>query len=319
MSAVCRRAVYDSVGPGGEGEIKLTPSHPIVEQRPPAPFVVGAPRSGTTLLRLMLDSHPELAIPTETHFLFELVRKGDVSPLDEAQFYQTVTQHFTWPEFGLAAESLRSGVEALQPFALGDGLRTFYTLYAARFGKRRWGEKTPDYGFIMPQIQAHLPEAHFIHIVRDGRDVALSKRNLWFGPGPSIAAQASDWAHWITTARQLAQSCRYYMEVTFEELVANAPQVLARICEFIDLPFDNAMLAYPGRAAQRHAEFKDWPDQSVTAEQRHGIVALTLSAPRQDRIFRWKTEMSADEQSTFEAIAGRQLRELGYEVREELS
>ena len=71
----------------------------------------------------------------------------------------------------------------LQPFSADAGLRAFYAPYAERFSKKIVGDKTPLYILHMSRIQRCLPEARFIHLIRDGRDVALSYRGLWFGPG----------------------------------------------------------------------------------------------------------------------------------------
>src|SRR5947207_10054330 len=80
------------------------------ERRPPAPFVVGVPRSGTTLVRLMLDAHPDLAIPPETHFLPKLIRlvqEADEAEDARAAALEFITTHRRWPDFGLEADDLR--------------------------------------------------------------------------------------------------------------------------------------------------------------------------------------------------------------------
>lgn len=141
------------------------------------PVLVGVPRSGTTLLRLMLDAHPQLAIPPETGFL--------MNPLDAAvgpealakQICQFPSAAPAWADYGLEAAIFRAAAAQLSPQAeVGDVLRLFYRLYAERFTKPRSGDKTPGYLGLMPLVAKVLPEAHFIHIIRDGRDVALSWR-----------------------------------------------------------------------------------------------------------------------------------------------
>ncbi len=110
---------------------------------PPVPFIVGVTRSGTTLLRLMLDAHPDLAIPPETHFVPSLIkatRKNGVSP-DEA--HGIVTGHRQWGDFNLdSAELLRRYCE-LDRIDPETTIRAFFELYAEREGKPRWGDKTP--------------------------------------------------------------------------------------------------------------------------------------------------------------------------------
>src|ERR1700749_1142202 len=113
----------------------------------PMPFIVGSPRSGTTLLRFMLDAHPELAIPPETGFLTlgpKLKGRGD--KLRE-RFFQEVVNYPksspNWPDFEIPEGTFRAALAEINPFTVSDGYRAFYRLYAARFGKARWGDKTP--------------------------------------------------------------------------------------------------------------------------------------------------------------------------------
>ncbi|CAN5571392.1 sulfotransferase [soil metagenome] len=284
----------------------------------PAPFIVGVPRSGTTLLRLMLDSHPQLAIPNESHFFFELVKRTDAEPpLASGEFHQLVVSHFTWQNFALDEDEFRAALGESRPFDIAHGIRALYRLYAARFGKQRWGEKTPDYGMLMPQIAALLPEAHFIHVVRDGRDVAVSKRHLWFGPGNDIAAQAEAWQAWIRRARDLAKSCPHYLEIRYEALVRSPREVLEQVCDFIALPFTEEMLRYHTRADARLGEVKSWANPAISCDQLRSLHELTVRPPQADRIERWRNELTAPELRTFEAVAGELLAELGYELATE--
>ncbi|MDQ6764545.1 MAG: sulfotransferase, partial [Verrucomicrobiota bacterium] len=282
--------------------------------RPPAAFIVGVPRSGTTLLRMMLDSHPEMAIPPETHFYYEVLKLAEHGAATRADFFTLLTGFFSWADFGIEPEIFREALSALEPFAIADGLRAFHMLYAQRFGKRRWGEKTPDYGNVMREIAGLLPEARFIHLIRDGRDVALSRRNLWFGPGESVLAQAEDWAAWIRRARSAGPACPHYLEVQYERLVAEPAQVLREVCDFLELPFRAEMLLYHQTAEDRLQALQGWPEQELTGEKLQSILRLTTQPPQTDRGGRWKREMAADEAQLFEEIAGPLLQELGYEV-----
>src|ERR1700760_3637612 len=152
-------------------------SHPQ-SPAPLAPFIVGSPRSGTTLLRMMLDSHPGLAIPPETGFIPRALT--GLFGNDEHQrlaFAQTIS-HFPpqapgWQDFGIDTAALMRELQEIRPFQVDAALRCFYRSYAARFDKLRWGDKTPSYGRHLRAIERTLPEACFIHMIRDGRDVAL--------------------------------------------------------------------------------------------------------------------------------------------------
>ena len=152
---------------------------------PPAPFIVGVGRSGTTLLRLMLDAHPDLAIPTETHFIPALLQVVETTGDREAAL-RLLAGAATWPNLGVEIAAVAEAFSRLDPFTPGGAARAVFGLYAEAQGKPRWGDKTPPYRASMSEIARALPEARFIHIIRDGRDVALSYRGLWFGPGDDI-------------------------------------------------------------------------------------------------------------------------------------
>ncbi len=277
------------------------------------PFIIGASRSGTTLLRLMLDSHPEMAIQHETHFLLPLIR-GRVEVRNAEELCHLVTGYFTWRDFDLDDTAFRRTIAEIQPFTVPDAIRSFFTQYAARFGKSRWGEKTPGYFDIMRGIEQLLPEARFIHLIRDGRDVAVSKRPLWFGTGPDVAKQALDWVSCIHAARRIGATCAHYYEVHYEELASSAEQVLRRLCDVLELPYSSEMLAYHHRAHERLAELKGWPDRGVSAGEFQALHTHTTKPPQTDRIGRWKTEMSEEDVRAFETIAGQTLQTCGYQL-----
>src|SRR3712207_2283470 len=112
---------------------------------PPAPFVCGVTRSGTTLLRLMLDSHPEMAIPGETHWLPKLIKAFERSQQSADDAADLIIDHKRWGDFHLDAEALRARIRALDPVTAADVIRAFYVTYADREGKTRYGDKTPGY------------------------------------------------------------------------------------------------------------------------------------------------------------------------------
>ena len=284
----------------------------------PAPFVVGVGRSGTTLLRLMLDAHPQLAIPPETHFIPVVARACQDSSAPREAFLQALIAHPRWEDQHVDIELLRQRMARLEPFDPGDGLRAFYTLYAARFGKARWGDKTPPYQLEMPLIQSLLPEAHFIHLIRDGRDVALSIQGLWFGPS-SIDEAARWWAARIRQTREQATGIAHYRELRYEDLVVHTEPNLRAICDFIHLPWHPAMLSYHGTAESRLQEMargvvSPQSKKMITAEQRLAIHAFTRQPPQASRVNRWKREMSAADVRRFQRLAGPLLEELGYEL-----
>lgn len=285
---------------------------------PPVPFVVGLGRSGNTLLRLMLDAHPDLAIPAETDFIPEVAARCEAAEDPRAEFVQAVTGHWRFTDLRLDAAELERRVAAIEHFGTGAGLRALYGLYAEKFGKARFGDKSPFYLEHMPLVERLMPEAHFLHVIRDGRDVAVSIRPLWFGPD-SVRKAAGWWRDGIEHARATGAGLRRYLELRYEDLVLDTEPTLRRVCEFIELPFDPAMLDYHERAPERIAEVRTEGrgirgEVVVTVEQRHAIHRFTSSPPRADRIGRWRHELRWWERRVFEARAGYLLAELGYPV-----
>jgi hypothetical protein len=288
-------------------------------RRDPVPFVVGMNRSGTTLLRMMLDAHPQLTIPPETHFVPALIkacRQPGATPEDALAAMKSARE---WGDFGFSDEEMlaRLRAQALKP---GAAVRAFYEAYMEQQGKSRWGEKTPTYVQRMPLIQGALPEARFVHVIRDGRDVALSVldrtvRNL------TAANVARRWQKKIAKARRDAPRLYHYMELRYEDLILDTEPVLRRVCEFIKLDFDPAMLDYHERSSDRLREMArplpgDGRAQHLSVERRMATHAMTTKPPSADRVARWRTQMSASNRAAFEEVAGELLDELGYPVGE---
>ena len=153
-----------------------------------------------------------------------------------------------------------------------------------------------------------LPEAHFVHVIRDGRDVALSLRPMWFAPGTDIPTLATYWRRLVLSARSAAQNTRAYMEVRYEDVVRETESTIRSICRFMNLDFDREMLSYWLRTPERLKEHKTRVRNDgsivVTHEQRLGQQALTLRPPERQRVFRWKQDMTRNEQDQFLRNAG---------------
>jgi hypothetical protein len=269
----------------------------------------------------MLDAHPELAIPPETGFLPSLPSSPSPDGSDaRRRFFETVTNFPAdapaWPDFGVAEDVFWTHLVGIEPFSVQEGIRCFYRTYAARFGKERWGDKTPTYCLHLATIEALLPEAHFVHVIRDGRDVAESLRRTWFSPGEEIEDLAAYWVHCVSTARRQAEGCPNYLEVRFEDLVGESESVLATICQFLDLEFRPEMLQYFVGAPDRLSEHRDRLRRDgtvvVSREGRLRQQEQTMRPPEPRRVRAWRQAMSDHERRQFEHVAGALLHELGY-------
>jgi hypothetical protein len=284
------------------------------------PIIVGSPRSGTTLLRFMLDSHPELAIPPETGFLIFPFEEAPDPEISRDLFFRAVTSYPSespgWADFQISAEDFQRKLRELLPFSIAEGLRMFYRMYADRFHKPRWGDKTPLYCRHLPRIEALLPEARFIHLIRDGRDAAVSLRKQWFSPGHEIGIQAHYWRDNVITAREQGSACQHYMEVRYEDLVRDAPTQLRRICAFVNLDYHPDMLRYHERASRRLEEHtgRSRADGSVlvTRQARLQQQAQTKHPPDASRIGAWRSALPKEDCREFQIVAGDLLEELGY-------
>jgi hypothetical protein len=286
------------------------------EERPPAPFIVGVTRSGTTLLRLMLDAHPELAIPPETHFVMDVIRAGKKNR-DVQGFHDAIVDNRRWGDFDLDSGELLKRLRRLDPLDARAALRCFFDMYAERMGKARWGDKTPGYQVKMRRIHRNLPESRFIHLIRDGRDVVLSQWSKAQTPTP-VEDAAKRWQQRVRLTQRLAsKEPEMYMELRYEELVADPRSSLLEICEFIDLDLDPAMLRHHEGAEDRLKEIaKDLPAHDganqLDAETRMSAHEMAVRPPSKERTEVWRREMSEEDLAVFERVAGETLSALGY-------
>jgi Sulfotransferase family len=171
------------------------------------------------------------------------------------------------------------------------------------------------YGNAMDRIASLLPR--FAHIIRDGRDVMLSVRGLWFRPGDSVEACAADWTARVARARALGSQVPHYLEIRYEQLVTFPEATLESICCFLELSFDPLMLTYHTRAPARLEEHEARHDADgrlmVAKAQRLDNQRYVTEPSRLDRIGRWKKEMRESEVLRFDAVAGEWLDRLGYD------
>jgi hypothetical protein len=335
---VTRKVVYDS-GPirlSGHASAPARPQSPAVFREPdsagaveppqargPMPVVVGCPRSGTTLVTVMLDSHPELAMPPETAFLPSLgtLEGNEGSALRRAFFDLVTTDRWNvsnWNDLGIDRQSLWRRLVELRTFTVTAGLRVLYGMVADRAGKRLVGEKTPANTNHMPLIESFLPEARFVHIVRDPRDVVMSLNRT--SAGSSTQQSAQHWAGMVANARRYARTVRHYHELRYEDLLAEPERLLRGICAFLGLEFTAAMLDYRASGERHVGHLGDrlLPNGvAVVPAASRARLHENLTRPLQkDRAGAWRSEMSTADRVVVERIAGPLMDELGYERSE---
>lgn len=271
-------------------------------------FIVGSSRSGSTLLRLMLASHSRIAIPSETRYLIPLLEAFPCErPLRENEMSAAVsmmTSHHTWPDMGLDAAEFRNRAAHSREVRLRDLVEMVYRRHMEIEGKSRWGDKTPAYIEIVPALATMFDDAKFIHLIRDGRDVAKSfQRQGWHGPW--MHGYAREWLRAVELDMQLSETRlnERILRVRYEDLVLQPEATLRRICAFIDERFEDRMLLWRGGV-----------DKGIPDREKRIHSSLGRDIDPSD-VSRWKREMTAREVFVAEALIGTQLSHFGYERR----
>jgi Sulfotransferase family len=274
-------------------------------------FVVGCPRSGTTLLRRMLDAHPELAITPETHWITRSFERGIGVTPDGVATPELVSHLFASPKFrrtGIERADLESLLRRSARVSYAEFVRGFFDLYGRLEDKALVGDKTPGYVRSLPLLHALFPKTRFVHLIRDGRDVALSA--LGWRRASKLASRLSTWeAHPVATAalwwERHVRSGReaggalgpaLYYELHYEALIADPAREAESLCAFLDLRFDEAML-----------HFHEGRERSEP-----GLSAKKAWLPPTPGLRDWRAEMCREDVERFEAMSGDLLEDLGY-------
>lgn len=273
-------------------------------------FVVGAPRSGTTLVERMLDAHPAIAILDELVFFDHILAlRREIPQLDTPQrrerFFQLLPQ-LDHVRFWRGLDPVLARVrEELEQAGARASWQLFYLLLMKRAaearGKRRYGEKTPWNVRHLATIVRWFPDARIVHVVRDPRAQVASRRQL---PRSShdVLTHAVKWRLDVDLGRRaLARWPRpaNVIEVRYEDLLAEPEAQLKRICQAVGEPFDPTMLDFY-RIGEPGFRGQPWKDN----------VRRPLGATNPER---WRKELDAWEVAAIEWIAGRTMRELGYQ------
>ena len=264
-------------------------------------FVVGSARSGTTLLRVILNAHSQVAVPPESRFITELWT--GTSEVDRDEFVARLSAHRQFQGWDLEPAAVLSRLPDRQVVPYPDAIEAAYAAYARARNKSRWGDKTPRYVMSIPFLAELFPAARFIHLVRDGRNVALSYAKVPFGP-KTVPKAAAVWSQRVTAGvrdgRPLGDG--RYMELRYEDLVADPEEQTRKLCQFIDLAFEPAMLDYTDEVGGVVFEKASTYNPHVFEKPRPGVRV-------------WESEMPESHVRLFEAVAGETLEMFGYPRR----
>jgi hypothetical protein len=274
--------------------------------RAPFPFVVGCGRSGTTLVRAMLDAHPDMAVPDESYFPVWFGRRRSryerADGFAVSVFVDDVVHHESFPRWGLDPDAVRSAIVGAAPQTFADAVRAYYAAYAHAHGKSRYADKTPIFVLHLTLLAELFPEAVFVHMIRDGRDVVLSRVATSWGTD-RFDFETLQWRSHIEAGRAqgAALGPARYREVRFEDLLDDPERVARELCELAAIQFDAAMLRYHERA------------EPLVEAQPHPEDHRNLLRPPTKGLRNWRAELSASQVALFDALAGRTLARFGYE------
>lgn len=269
-------------------------------------FVVGCPRSGTTMLSLMIHAHPRLAMPPESRFLLRTWRKrekfGDLStPAQRTALAKAcVRTGSKVRDLGLDPDETLEAILAAPP-TIGSAFGTIFKLFADKHGAARWGDKRPAYYQEVDVLLRLFPDAQIVHIVRDGRaNVASLKKMPWW-PYDSIGSMAA-WsqAEFCSQRNQRRLPKDVFHVIRYESLVTDPEPVLRELCGFLEEEFHPAML--------EPSEVRD-----VVPEKKTWHVALNQSV-NTDRVESWRKDLEPWELGLMETVLRRKLQRWDYRL-----
>lgn len=275
---------------------------PVMEpttERPPFNFIVGCPRSGTTLIRVMLNESSNLALFPESRIVARYARHRTryerSDGFDVARFAMDVLNHEKAFQWKLDDENFRRQLGKDKPTDYPEAVRSLFRAFAGQHGKTLYADKTPTYVMDVPLLARLFPESRFVHVIRDGRKTALSLLENRF-VSTSVPHAMRYWAERVRSARTAGAflPADRYMEYRHEDLVKDPSGKLQEICSFMGVPFEDAMLSYHEKQRSSEHYGSRNMDKPPTETRDH------------------RAQMGPDDLRLCEILEGELLTELGY-------
>ena len=271
-------------------------------------FIVGAPRSGTTLLQYMLRSHPNISLPTgESHFFIPLFRNeegfGDLAEQENIRAVLEAMYKQSADFLDTDIHGIQFDIDRLTEEFHAEGRVTMESIFSGLFeknaigeGKTRWGDKTPYYVLHMRMLLERFPDAQFIHLIRDGRDVAMSllNRKHDFCVYNYFFA-AKYWEIYVELGRECGQTLgeKTYHEVYYEDLLNNPETTMKGVCNFLGESYSSSLVDF---------------EKSSEA----GKTPLLQKPIQKENQAKWRTKMSPKQIETFERAVSKTLLSCNY-------
>jgi hypothetical protein len=291
-------------------------------------FVIGYMRSGTTMLRLMINKHPDLFVPRESAYFQRLPMKYP-DRMHQVQDIDKLVKSVPIGSYGrlLDKEYFRKLLQENLPAGNNVLLACLYQAYAVSLGNNdvRWGDKKPQHWQFVYCLREWYPDAQFIHIVRDPRDVIASIEDYTRNKNvkltnqqyifngqllPSHIVLAWHWQYEFKTMSEQAQILgdQRYLMIKYEELVAEPSYHAERICHFLNCKteFIDEMLKF--REDAKNKKIRDDSSDSISP---HNLE--TTKEVNQQRIGRYKATLTEQQIGDIEFICGDIIKEMGYE------
>ena len=281
-------------------------------------FVIGAERSGTTLLRLMLTAHPDICIPPESLFFVALESKYGAAPDLLPQIEDFLNDlynnnfHRFW-EWNVDPKLLLNNWKNYHQLSYTQAVETVYQTYCQQFDPAAsiWGDKNPFHIYQLGKIRRYFPGVKVILIVRDFRACYSSVKKLvakeqergevWQGI-KTIGGLTHQWNQVVKIIEKYHQKWEQFYLVSYEDLVREPSAQLAKICKWVGVDFQESMLQF----YQKNAELGLVPVNQMVWHPN------TLEPIGSDRINAWQDELSVTELETIELMNWKNLEKLGY-------
>ena len=288
----------------------------------PYVFIVGCPRSGTTLLQRVVRAHAKIAIMPEAPWIpREFRRESGLTSegMVTADLIPQLLEHPKFSRLGFDRDQLPTLVNNRRPVSYSSFVSCIFDLFGKRKGKELVGNKTPGFVRKIESLHRLWPEARFVHLIRDGRDVYLSMinrplRHVNLGPFNTwaqdpVTTAALWWELSVKRGRQAGSFLgpgRYY-EIRYESLVARPAEECAVLCAFLGLTYEEGMLRFHERR-KRAAPPSDAKQAWLSSEGESEFRLRPITPGLRD----WRSQMTEEDVEKFEVATGELLNELAY-------
>lgn len=280
-------------------------------------FIIGRPRSGTTLLRTLLDAHPAVNVPPEYPIILDLFNRFGTSPLWNSHTREKLLQTFKKPltfdfwnydYLRIDEQALKNDLEKIEGrVPLSKVVRLFYFHSQSVFTKENiqlLGDKNPVYALYTRQFMRWFPDARFLFITRDYRDNLVSMRKFdWEAPHPVL--QAWRWKYITHLMLRLKREYphRIFM-FRYEDLVAQPEEWLRKICSFLQIPYNPVMLSFHEKAEEGFS----FIDKETLLKYHDSLVKPINTST----IGLWREKLSSREVQLMDTTVGVHAEKAGY-------